>query len=237
MKKIVRLGVIACSLLILTLPGSAQSRFQTGMFFGLSSPQGEFGEYATDFSYGGAINFTYKLPDSIIALGVVFDYSIYGYESWEEPLSLTLANIWVDVSTYNSMIMGHFIVRLQPNKGLLRPYLDGLFGFKHLRTDTRISDIDSYDNDDFASTNHMSNSALSYGAGAGMMLPLYKIINRQTRRFFSIDLDFGVRYIKGGRADYLVEGAIESWNGKLIYNISESYTDLFTAYVGLTFCF
>jgi len=238
MMKILKLGFFLCLLLSMTLPGIAQTRFQTGVFFGLSSPQGEFGEYATQLSYGGAINFTYHLPDSLISLGAVLDYSIYGYESWEEPLSLTLADIWVDVSTYNAMFMGHFIVRLQPNQGYIRPYLDGLFGFKHLRTDTRISDADNYGDDDIGTTNHLSDTALSYGAGAGVMLPLFMKINRHSRRsFFSIALDLGVRYLKGGRAEYLIEGAIDSQNDRLIYNVSQSYTDLFTAYLGLTFSF
>lgn len=238
MRTTIKLGFIICLLLSLTLPGEAQSRFQTGIFFGLSSPQGDFSEYTSQHSYGGAINFTYNLPESIISLGVVLDYSIYGYESWEEPLSLTLADIWVDVSTYNAMFMGHFVVRLQPNKGYIRPYLDGLFGFKHLRTYTQVSDADSYDDDNIASTTHISDTALSYGAGAGIMLPLFISMNRQTRRsFFSISLDLGIRYLKGGRAEYLIEGAIESHSGRLIYNVSQSYTDLATVYLGLTFSF
>jgi hypothetical protein len=46
-----------------------------------------------------------------------------------------------------------------------------------------------------------------------------------------------VRYLKGGRAEYLKEGSIRIEGDQVLYDVSRSTTDLVTGYIGVSFSF
>ena len=51
-------------------------------------------------------------------------------------------------------------------------------------------------------------------------------------------IDFGVRYLKGGKAEYLKKGDVERTDdGKVFYHPSESTTDLLNFNLGVSFAF
>jgi len=215
----------------------AQDRFQAGGHFILGYPQGGFGQNVENTSLGGNFYFAYRLPRSYLSAGISLGFLIYGNERRTEPLSLTIPDLLVDVRTTNSILLCHFFLRLQPPWGRLRPYLDGLVGLNYLTTDTSIGGYDDWD-DDQISSNNFNDLALSYGLGGGVMFSLVDFRNpRNGRRALSLDLDLGVRYLKGGEAEYLKKGSVHRTDGNVAYDVYRSRTDLLKVNIGITLIF
>ena len=80
---------------------------------------------------------------------------------------------------------------------------------------------------------NLSDFAFSYGMGGGLMVRLY----HREKGAFAIFIDSGIRYLKGGKAEYLSEGDILRTDGMAMYNVNYSNTDLLTAHIGVAFSF
>ena len=216
----------------------AQSSFSGGIGFTVGLPQTEFKENVTNTGFGGGGYVGYHLPQMPFMVGGRFDYVQYGSETRNEPFSPSIPDVRVDVTTTNSILQGHLLLRIQPQDGSLRPYLDGMFGFNYLATRTAIkSERFSDEDDEVASSTNYEDTAMSYGGGGGLMIAVYQGTIEQTRPF-TILVDLGVRYLNGGKAAYLKEGDIERFpNGKVVYNPSTSTTDLLTFNIGASINF
>jgi hypothetical protein len=229
------------SLIILLSLGAAsvfaQDRFQAGGHFMLGYPQNEFKQNVENTGLGGNFDFAYRFPRSYFSAGVSFGFLIYGNERRAEPLSLTIPDLIVDVRTTNSILLCHLFLRLQAPQGGLRPYLDGLVGLNYLTTDTSIDGHDGSE-DDRISSNNFNDLALSYGMGGGVMISLVDFREAGNgRRVLSLDFDLGVRYLKGGEAEYLKKGSVHREDGIVTYDVYRSRTDLLKVNIGITFNF
>ena len=238
MRKMKILLLVPVFLCLMAGAGYGQSRFQFAIDFSPLLPQGEFSDYLKATGLGGTLDFTYRLPRSALSIGTSLGFYVYGVESWWEPVSLIIPDVLVKVSTINAIIQWHFLMRLQPEFGLVRPYLDGLIGIQHLTTDTQLNDNDGYD--EYGSStgaNHINDTVLSYGFGGGLMFRLLGVRQSNHRSGFSMDLEMGVRYLRGGFAEYLTKGDIVVTDTQIIYYVSESRTDAVTGKIGLSFSF
>ena len=121
------------------------------------------------------------------------------------------------------------MLRAQPRTGPVRPYVDGLIGLKHLFTRTSVSDLS--DGETIASDTNLSDTSFSYGIGGGLQIPLKR------GRGWRVLLDTNVRYLRGGRAEYLRKGSIREENGLVTYDIFSSRTDVMAVQVGVMFSF
>jgi hypothetical protein len=54
---------------------------------------------------------------------------------------------------------------------------------------------------------------------------------------FSMDLDIGIRYLRGGEAEYMKKGSIHREIDGVTYDVYRSRTDLVKAYIGINFSF
>ena len=230
------IGTLALIFLIGLSSGYAQSPFQAGVNFTLAYPLAGFNKNVDGIGLGGTGYFVYKIPRSPLSIGASLGLIVYGSETREEPFSLTVTDVIVDVTTRNYIFQGHFLIRLQPQQGMLRPYLDGLFGFNHIWTQTGVYDQNSYD-DEIASSVILSDTVLSYGAGGGLMFRALSIRDSRKKRPFEMYIDMGVRYLKGGKAEYLAESSILLENGDVEYIVNESFTDIMSFHFGLVFVF
>jgi hypothetical protein len=177
-----------------------------------------------------------------LAFGVSLGYLTYGSESREEPFSSTIPDVVVDVTTTNSILLGHLLVRLQGRQGMLRPYFEGMAGFSYLFTKTKITDVDNED-EDIASSTNLDDFVFSYGASAGVMVVLYEGVadvdgegtdKGGTTEPFALSLDLGISYLLGGEASYLKKGSIHRSGDRVAYDILRSETDLLVAHIGVT---
>jgi len=234
-------STIAAVLVILCVVsiGHAQMLFQAGGNLTLCFPRGEFDENIETIGIGGTGFFTVNFPQSPLSVGASIGFMIYGSETDERPFSMTIPDVYVDVTTTNNILQGHLLLRVQPPRGAFLPYLDGLVGFNYLWTETRIEDQDTPGYDDIASTTQLDDITFSYGVGGGLMFRVFDGSMRESenRELMAIYVDLGIRYLMGGEAEYLKRGSIEIEDGKVFYDINKSTTDILTAHIGVSFAF
>lgn len=221
-------NVLSVCLLALSIGGvtivQAQDRAQLGGYFLTVVPRGEFSENVTNNGYGAGLQGLVRIGSSPFLVGGDLGFVTYGSESRREQVSATIP-IQVRVRTSNNILLPHFVLRAQPRSGFIRPYVDGLIGLKYLWTETSIADVD--DDESIVSDTNLSDTSFSYGIGGGLQIPLTK--GRESR----VMLDTGVRYLRGGRAEYLRKGSIREVNGSVVYDVFSSRTDVLAVQVGV----
>ncbi|HYF02790.1 MAG TPA: hypothetical protein VEC36_05395 [Patescibacteria group bacterium] len=212
---------------------------QAGLALELGLPRNEFRENINNPGFGIGGHIAVAPHAAPIMYGVEFNYLMYGYENESVPFNnSSVGRVNVDLETTNSIVTGHFLMRLQPKTGMLRPYIDALAGFNYLSTSSSIED--DLTNHPIAQSINFQDGAFSYGGGAGVMFELTRgeigEDEKGNQQFGSTLLDFRVRYMRGGEAEYLRKGSIkEDPNdpAKAIYDVYTSRTDMLTFQIGV----
>jgi hypothetical protein len=223
-------SILSACLLALLIGSATMVRaqeYQAGAYFTTLIPRGEFSQNVTNNGYGGGGQFLVRFGESPFLVGGDIGAVVYGSESHREPISTTIPNVQVRVRTSNNILLLHSLVRIQPHKGTIRPYVEGLIGMKHLFTRTSITD--DFDGDTIASDTDLSDTTLSYGFGGGLQVPI--------AAKGAVMLDGNVRYLRGGRANYLKKGSIREDNGRAFFDVLSSRTDVVSVQIGVTFRF
>jgi hypothetical protein len=228
------LSLLSICLLALLIGGAtivhAQER-EVGIYFTTIVPRGGFSENDAGNGFGGSAQFLIRLAGSPFLAGGDVGLVVYGDESRREPISSTMPNLHMRVSTTNNIFFSHFVLRAQPRDGPVLPYFDGLIGLKRLYTTTSIPDPSSIEPTSINRTD-LSDTALSYGFGGGLQIPV--LPKGREARFL---LDMNVRYLRGARAVYLREGSIREENGQVVFDVLSSRTDVLAIQVGVVFRF
>jgi len=215
------------ALFMLMLPAFARGQVDIGAYFTITLPRGEFEEHVEKNGYGLTGQALFSVPGSPVAVGASFGGVIYGRETREEPFSLTIPDVTVDVETSNYIILGHAVLRIQAPSGPFRPYADGVIGFHYLFTQTSIESRE----ENVATDTNFDDGVLSYGVGGGVMFQIYAGGSSSPVNVYA---DAGARYLRGGKARYLKEGSIRREDGVVLYDIEESETDLLVWNIGVT---
>jgi hypothetical protein len=240
-----RYPLLAAAALLLAAPVAARAqddcdyddcdyyhdRFPTGNYFGgsftVARPQGEFGEYV-DRGFGGDVHYLRALdPAGHVALRVDAGLAIYGYESYSVP---NRYGYLLDANTSNNVAWIGVGPQIGIPDGRLRPYVNGYAGYSFLWTSTTYDEdgyYDEYDDDSYSVT-EQDDWSFSYGAGAGLYVPVRGGSS-------PVSLDLGVRYHNNGEAEYLREGDIvENDDGSVSLFPTRSDTDLLTFHIGFS---
>jgi len=200
-----------------------------GLALGGGFPQGEFRENVESNGIGLDFTLAWRPVYSPVAFGLDLGFYNYGNADRKEIFNPNIPEVTIRVRTTNNILTGHFLLRLDPVQGMIQPYLDGLAGFNYLWTQSKVEDED--DMEEIASSTNFEDSAFSYGLGGGIKFQVAELLTEMggISRWY---IDFKVRYLLGGEAEYLKEGALRNSNGMLFYDTSNSRTDLFTASIG-----
>ncbi|MGB7293967.1 MAG: hypothetical protein WBC70_00105 [Candidatus Aminicenantales bacterium] len=236
MKKIRYVLIALALILAFGRPALAGDRFQTSLNFLIGHPQNEFGQNVDRTFYGMSGEFFYRLPRSPFSVGISLEYLNYGSETRVEPFSCYIPDVLVDVTTRNSLFSSVAVIRLSPVEGFFRPYVEALIGFNYLFTFTSVNDYGDW-SQDIATTTNLDDWSLTYGAGAGAVVRALEIRSNWAQPIFSIHMEIGVRYHKGGIAEYLREGSIRREQGSFWYEPMISDTDLLKIHLGIVFRF
>ncbi len=230
------LGLTLLGLLASASPATAQVQYGFGGHFLLALPQGEFDDNVDNLGYGGSLFGTIGPGAIPIQFGLEGGVMIYGSERRRVPLSTTIPDVTVEVTTSNNFFLGHALLRFQPQGGAIRPYADAFVGLNHLATETSVEDEDSFDDDRVFSSTNFSDTGFSYGAGGGVMIRL-GTAESDSGKPFDIMLDLRTRYIIGGEVEYLREGSISRDGGEVQFDPILSKTDTFLIQVGVAIMF
>ncbi|HHM24021.1 MAG TPA: hypothetical protein ENJ23_03175 [Bacteroidetes bacterium] len=231
-------GLIA-TLLALQFPAtSSAQRVEGGLHLMLGNPQGEFRQNVDNMGFGLSGFLALGPKNGFALFGGEFGFLVYGTETRKEPFSTTIPDVTVDVTTTNNLAMGHLLARLQIPTGPVQPYVDGLVGFHYLYTQTTIKN--EHQEEEIATSTNFSDFTYSYGGAGGIKILIYHrqkeekppVEKRSSVR--NVFVDFRVRYLAGGEADYLKKGSIRRENGKVAFDVKHSRTDLMTFQLGIT---
>ncbi len=225
--------VTIATALLSSSPANARGHFQAGGGFAVVFPQGDFKDHLDNEGYGFSGLISIEMPRSFLSIGSSFGVMIYGRETRREPFSTTISDVTVEVETRNLLITGHLLLRAQPTTGVVRPYVDGLFGLHYLMTDTSIESREQ----DVASDTNWDDATSSYGGGGGVMFFVYSREGVMQGERLEISVDIGVHYLKGGEAEYLKEGSIQRQDGSVTYELEQSETDILMSYIGVSVLF
>lgn len=203
-------------------------RVQAGVGVLVGAPTGDFG---TNVGGAGGISghLDVSLGDSIVSVGGEGAFLLYGSESRKIDLREAIPDLpaVVTVTTDNQMVLVHGRVRVQPRWGRWRPFADVLGGFNYIFTTTTLEGSDCSGSCSTVDATNLDDLVPSLGAGAGVMVDVAS--PGGTR------VDFSVRYLWGGRADYLREGAIRRVDHQAFLDVSRSRTDMVVVYLGVNF--
>jgi hypothetical protein len=219
--------ILVTLLLALISPSRTLGQVNLGGYFTIALPQGEFEESVENNGYGFIGQALFSVGGTPVSIGGSFGGAIYGRETRREPFSLTIPDVTVEVETNNYILLGHLVLRLQPPAGPFRPYAEGVIGFHYLFTQTTIESRE----ENIASDTNFDDGVFSYGGGGGIMFGVYE---GGAAKPVSVYVDVGARYLKGGKARYLQEGSIRREDGRVLYDIDESETDLLAIQIGVT---
>ena len=222
-----------------TAPVQAQDQAQNqavrpeaSVSFLVGIPQGEFRDNVSNPGFGIDLFGGLGLGQSPVVLGLDLGFLIYGREVRREPFSNTIPDVTVRVETTNNIFQSHFVLRLQPPEGAIRPYAEGLIGLKYLFTQTQIQSERFGDNEPIARSTNFDDVALSYGVGGGMAIELYRP-SGENKDVRSVELRLGAQYLLGTEADYLQEGSVRRQNGRIAFDIARSRTTFLEPYLGV----
>jgi opacity protein-like surface antigen len=182
----------------------------------VASPRGAFGDNV-DAGFGIDGHVIYRLDaDGLVGLRLDAGGVIYGDEHRRVPFSNTVGGrVNLDLNTTNNIGFVGVGPQIGVPNGRLRPYANGYVGVSYLFTESSLKGTSS--SESFASSTNYSDATFSYGAGAGLYVPL-------RRGPAPISLDLGVRYHDNGRARYLREGDITD-NPDNTITVHPRYTD------------
>lgn len=186
-------------------------------------PTGDFGANV-DSAGGLSLHLGAGIGESPVTIGGEITYLFYGNESRKVPFSEAVPDALLTVNTDNEIALIHAVARAQPTAGRVRPYADVLFGFEYIYTHTSV-EANGPEVSSIADTTNLSDFALNFGVGGGAMIQF------SSRHSFRLDL--AARYLLGGEADYLRQGAIRRENGQAILDVSRSRTNMAGVYIGL----
>lgn len=205
------------------------SRFQLDLRGLIGVPQAEFADHVSTTG-GFAGGFGYRIGDSPLVVGGTVGVLFHGRGSRREPLSLTIPDILVDVTTRTRNLQVHGRARIQARTGRVRPYVEGLIGLNYLFTTTS-ADLSDFRNFDDISTTNLSDVAPSVGGGGGVLVRLGDWSDQR------LSLDIGAQYLAGGRAEFLVGGRRGFDEGVTGLELRESHTDMLLVVAGVALTF
>ena len=205
----------------------------------LGVPQGEFRDNVSRPGFGIDLFGGLAFEPSPLVIGLDVGFLLYGRDTSRRPFSPTIPEVTVDVETTNNILQSHFVVRMQPPAGTVRPYLDGLVGFKYLFTQTTIRSERRTDQEPIAQSTNFDDFAWSYGVGGGVDIPIHRpspVSDEQAQQpsIRSVELHVGAKYLFGTEAEYLQEGSIEIVDGEAFFEVTRSRTTFFEPQIGIT---
>jgi hypothetical protein len=225
----------AIGLLVFGLAAPAADRFHLSFAGAAAGALGDFRDNVPGAFGGLTMDFLFSPGSSPLRIGISGGLLIYGSESYTDFFPSRYADFEVDLTTDNSILLGHLLLRYEPGRGRWRPYLEGLAGLSHFRTDTSIDEYLSSDSG--PSVNNLRNTVFSYGAGLGLTGRIVPWSTRVRRPDFELRLEIGLRYLRSGEVEYLTEGDITREGEDLVLNIRRSPTELVAARLGLAMRF
>ncbi len=212
--------------LMVSVPAFAQLKGYQGNVggtIGIGIPKGEFADTwgRNMFTWGGHVT----MPSRLLPFqwGFAFDYGVMGVKNFTVPVSMPeLTATEGKLAVRAKVLSYHPLLRFSPFKGKVRPYVDGMAGFRQFTTKSTMS-VDGLQ-EPLLRERNANDFALSAGWAGGLMVRLGGIgyVEGRVERMYS------------GSASYVDPASIGVDNaGNLNYQVLESRTDGVNVLIGV----
>ena len=179
-------------------------------------PTGDFNRHTGKNSFGAGLYGGWRIGNSPLLFGIEADAQFNGVSLFRKS------------DSYNTVLQGLAFLRLQPRSGTVITYVEVVAGCNYLSTETVYAgDIEDED----SSTIEIQDVTPAAGAGAGLCIKLDRHAANPGGKGRPTYLEFKVRYVAGGHANYMKELA----GGTLVPE--HSATSFITAQMGLSWFF
>ena len=238
--KTIQLSILSSLFFLLFVQPSHARQWEGAIDLNVGVPQAEFSDQLDRGGVGVGFTLGYQFEDTPFMLGFDFGFMNFGVDTREEPLSSTIPDLTVRVKNSYNLLNGDIVLRAMTKEAVVRPYLEGLFGFNYFFTQTTISE--RFGGEDVLSDTNFDDFSMNYGFGGGAMFRVWRNMNENadpldTNPIQSVYINVSARYLFGSEAEYLQEGSIATDNGSVTYDISRSETDLLYLKLGVGFKF
>lgn len=197
----------------------------------LGSPTGEFGDAVENPGIGGAIHYGVR-PQPSLTFGAGFDLMIYGSET--RRIRMPLVEDF-KLNTSNLIAGGFLFAQWRPFTGAVQPYAEARIGLNYLWTESKLEDVDWWDDNEVAGKTNFDDTATFWSGGGGILIRLSE--GDVSEDITGVFLDLKATYLKGAEAEYLTEGDITIVNDAPVFDASLSETDLITYELGVVLTF
>lgn len=188
--------------IIFSIDSFGQSAYYNQILFDgnfiLGLPQDRFRDNLDAVGVGFAGRFLFRLRDKPIFFGLEGGWMNYAHET--DAFTIQVDGFFEDYEwrTNSNILFGHAILRFQPDVRFpIKPYVDGLIGFKNLYTKSKLVDLNGEDDEVIERESNLNDWAFSYGGSAGIHIAFWEHIG--------IRIDLRLAYLQGENARYLVK--------------------------------
>jgi opacity protein-like surface antigen len=209
--------------------GQADARGRAGSSVSVTATlMRPLGALGANIGSGYGVSGAFLLPldrRGLLSLRADLGLSEYGHETKRTPFSETVGGrVEVDVRTTHSVVPGSIGLQLTPSLGPVEPYVNAGVGGQAFFTD---SSVDPHGVGSLlASTTNHSDFAFAWSFGGGIYVPF-------TSALPNVQIDLGVQYYRGSRAEYLAPGSIVDLpDGEIAITPMASSTRLLTLRFG-----
>lgn len=166
---------------------NAQHQFFSSADFRVGIPLGQFKDNI-DANAEGLGGYTmFRLNNMPFILGVEGSWLTYARE--------VLRDGPFDWRTNSHIITGHAVIQFDPRVDLpIKPYINGMLGFKNLYTKTRLIDVNAQSNKIAERKSNLNDWAFSFGSATGFYISLGESL--------PVVIDLRVAYLRGSNARY-----------------------------------
>ena len=197
---------IALLLALLTTSPARAGELQAGAQYVLVAPMTDMADLFGPVGHGLDIELAYRFDRIWLSVGASLTWTWLG-ESVKKPGPSNSGSEHLRLSTNNTATLLDAFVRFQPRFGIVYPYVEGLIGTSFFNRTASLRDKATRSL--YISGERHSDIAFNYGAGAGVMIELFKPAVGSTR--FAIDLR--LRYLGGLKASKYPSSAIIQTQG------------------------
>ncbi len=200
---------LCIALLLALLATAAPARageLQAGAQYVLVAPMADMADLFGDIGHGLDIELAYRFDRIWLSVGASMTWTWLN-ESVKKPGPSSPGSEHLRLSTNNTATLLDAFVRFQPRFGIVYPYVEGLIGTSFFNRTASLRDKATRSL--YISGERHTDIAFNYGAGAGVMIELFKPAVGSTR--FALDLR--LRYIGGLKASKYPASAIVETQG------------------------
>jgi hypothetical protein len=248
-RAIIGLLWVACAAVPTTAAAQSASgpAWQISLLAGAAEPRGDFMANLSSSAWIAGVDVLRGVKTLPVFVGFGIGGGAYGSRKRRVSLDAVIpeGKTDLDVETTNSIYLGSLLVRLQPRRGGVRPYIEGVLGFSYLSTDTTVTDPARSSDicapslepcNQISNTNNLEDRAANYGIGAGALIDIYQGRSPKGKEH-RLAVETRVRWLRGGHAQYLRPDSMEHTADGLVLHTLSSQTDVMTIQAGVSWSF